>query len=405
MRLDCVSSHAAGNAAGGMLRLHLTPRQGERFGRTDEIWFRVPADFHTHNDSVAAAVLTLVGPRFSEVRFNFAISSYCAETLTRYYGLTTIGPVDAGMEPRRPGRHLALNFSGGVDSTALWVWLHDLAGLAFKVVTTHYTGSKLDEPGYRAYQRDITCETNLRKLHYDRAGRFHAAVPLLFADYLDLWGLTSAHCYEHYPYSMERLAGGAAPHFLVHDQALLAGGLAEVHIARCLLEFGLNRLLVAAAPQRIAAALDASDFPGSRKRAVKSLASRAYFAQLGQEAPAWLQSVPLPEPGSGRRTSTGLHFRMLWLAKHYGAAFAAQLDPRVAEVDLRCLDDMRFDFYERYNTNLIHLMPAPYRNALLAGLHTAGILPYDEVDFEELETVLTLIESQGNPRVVDHPML
>ena len=70
----------------------------------DALWFTVPADFHTHNDSVAAALMTLVGRRFQDVTFNFSISRYCADTLAWYYQLDEIGPVDdiTGTTPAGP---------------------------------------------------------------------------------------------------------------------------------------------------------------------------------------------------------------------------------------------------------------------------------------------------------------
>jgi hypothetical protein len=163
------SSHVDGDYSDGKLHLLIDPERGPGAARhIDPIWFTVPADFHTHNDSVAAALLTLVGQRFRSVSLNLPISRYCAETLAWYYQLDEIGPVDAGLEPRRPGHVLALNFSGGLDSTALWVLLRDLAGVTFKVVTSEYEHSTLDRPGFTGYHRDVSTVTNLRRRGYDR---------------------------------------------------------------------------------------------------------------------------------------------------------------------------------------------------------------------------------------------
>ena len=46
----------------------------------DRIHVQVPRDFHVHNDSVAAALMTLVGRSCPIVTFNFPISTRCAGT-------------------------------------------------------------------------------------------------------------------------------------------------------------------------------------------------------------------------------------------------------------------------------------------------------------------------------------
>ena len=75
-------------------------------GRTrhDEVWFEVPSDFHTHNDSVAAAAMTLLSTSVGAVTFNFGVSERCAEMLREYYRLSHVGPVDSASEPRQLGR-------------------------------------------------------------------------------------------------------------------------------------------------------------------------------------------------------------------------------------------------------------------------------------------------------------
>ena len=138
--------------------------------------------------------MTLVGTTYSDVTFNFPISSYCADILTTYYRLREIGPVDASLEPRQPGRWIGLNFSGGFDSVALWCLLKHELQLDFRVITSDYGGRFAHERlGFKHFARDVSCVTNLRQLGYDGRGRFNAAVPLLYADYLDLSALASGH--------------------------------------------------------------------------------------------------------------------------------------------------------------------------------------------------------------------
>ena len=63
------------------------------------------------------------------------------------------------------------------------------------------------------------------------------------------------------------------------------------------------------------------------------------------------------------------------------------------------MDALSLTFFERYNPSLAMLLPAPLRNPILRGLHAAGVGPYSERDFDELNTLLDFIEHDGNPRV------
>lgn len=395
MWIRFTSSHVTGDFSSGRVEFRIVSSgPGTPPRNSDTVWFTVPRDFHTHNDSVAAALMTLIGRTFPVVTFNFPVSQHCAEILTWYYSLTDIGPIDESMEPRRHGRHIALNFSGGLDSTALWVLLHDLAGIRFKVVTTEYQDFVLDRPGYLPYHRDVSSETNLRKLRYDRLGRFHCATPLLFADYADLWGVVSGHAMNHVPYSYESLMDGSDPAFLVQDATYNAGGLAEVHIARGLNEPGLLKILVEAAPERIPAGLDGSAFRGDRKRAMKSFMLAHLFAASGHPLPEYLREFPLPEPGAGRRSRTGVSFRAVWMLKRLGMESVARVEPHVYGTDLSMLDELSVDFYERYRTSLTHLIPDSIRPRILHGLHAAGVYPYDERDhasLDQLRRYLTVV--------------
>src|SRR5262245_19829444 len=118
------SSHTRLGQHAGQLEIDLTLEDAQA-GQTvcDTISFEIPHDFHSHNDSVAAALLTLIGSRYPAVRFDFPISERCATLLREYYGLHEVGPVDSSLAPRQRGSALGLMFSGGLDSLAMWMIL------------------------------------------------------------------------------------------------------------------------------------------------------------------------------------------------------------------------------------------------------------------------------------------
>jgi hypothetical protein len=292
------------------------------------------------------------------------------------------------LEPRRPGRYVALNFSGGFDSTALWWLLRHELGAEFKVVTTDYGGQQAHEqPSFQRFPRDVTCRTDVRRKRYDRAGRFNAAVPLLFADYLDLHSLASAHTLRQEQADTESLLDGRAPSFLALEAAYQAGGLEEAHYVRCVHSRALQKVLVLAAPHLLPDALLGSGPPGTEKHYTRALGLRAWFEQLGLDVPDYLTDIPLPVHPIPLIRRTRNLMQGLTVAKYFGVDVARPLAPWMDDVDLAVLDDLTLEFLDRYNPNFIHFIPAEAKHQLLAVFHRYGIYPYTEHDWHEIALV------------------
>src|SRR5688572_9467875 len=102
MRASFESSHISRDFSSGELTVRVV-RDDAASGttRADVISFSVPRDFHTHNDSVAAALLIMSAFQYAHVTFNFPVSTTCAELLREHYHLDEVGPVDPDLEPRR----------------------------------------------------------------------------------------------------------------------------------------------------------------------------------------------------------------------------------------------------------------------------------------------------------------
>ena len=65
MRIVFESGHVSGHYPDGRLTIGMAI-EDESIGQTlwDDVSFEVPRDFHSHNDSVAAALRTLAGERY-----------------------------------------------------------------------------------------------------------------------------------------------------------------------------------------------------------------------------------------------------------------------------------------------------------------------------------------------------
>ena len=162
MHIAFHSSHVDGDYSDGKLHLRVAPDIVQGLApRVDAIWFTRAGRLSHPQRQCRRGTNDAGRPALSGRNVQLPHFALCADTLAWYYQLDEIGPVDDALEPRRPGRFLALNFSGGLDSTAIWVLLRDLAKVTFKVVTSEYGHPLLDRPGYSDYQRDsrpkLTC--------------------------------------------------------------------------------------------------------------------------------------------------------------------------------------------------------------------------------------------------------
>lgn len=91
VRLTFDSNHVERDFAGGRLVVRVTIEYDElQFTRREEIFFSVPTDFHAHNDLVAAALMAIMGKGYRSARFNFPISTRCAEMLPSYHRLEDV---------------------------------------------------------------------------------------------------------------------------------------------------------------------------------------------------------------------------------------------------------------------------------------------------------------------------
>ena len=394
MRVVFESSHLSGDFSSGRLEISVGRPDDERgVTQTTETYFSVPPDFHTHNDSVAAALMTLVGYRSTDVRFNFSISSRCAEILTRHYGLDEVGPIATALAPRQPGRWLAVNFSGGLDSTALVVLLRDMLNEPIRIVSSDYGDYfEFERRGFANARQDLVCQTDLRARRLDRAGRFNAAVPLLYADYLDLRALTSGDPFSQELEGMRSLAHGEQPWFLSKADAYAAGGLDELCLTRGLNTPGLLRILIERAPHLLEAGFAAAAKPGAHKHITKGLILKSLYERDGRELPAFLNEITWPATPHifGQDPSDGM--QLLYIARHYGPEVARRLAPGVTSSDLAALAGLTLTFQERYNTNFVALLPPNLRQRTLDAFHACGIYPWDERDWHEVGIVRDLLE-------------
>jgi hypothetical protein len=391
------SSHVTHDFSDGELAIDIVTDDARRgISRHDRVRFAVPRDYHVHNDAVAAALLTLLGRTCSQITFNFPISEHCAALLTSYYSLAQVGPIDPTLEPRQPGRQFALNFSGGTDSTALYLLLQDVLGDDFKVITSDFGGRFVRErSGFQTLRRDITCRTNLRQRGYDEHGRFIAAVPLLFADYLDLGRVASGHGLLQENVTIARRTKAHTPDYRAKEPVYLAGGLREEHIVRGLSSHAILRIILQRAPERLEGAFTASAYRNTEKYYSRMLVVRGLCQELGLPLPAFLEGLPQPQVLWPHIAGQRYSLVTMYALKYLGIAEARAITANFEQFDFSYLDGMTLEFLKRYNTNVVDLLPDDLRPAVLNAFHAYDIYPYQEHDWRELDVVREKVFEPG----------
>jgi hypothetical protein len=302
MHVAFQSSHVARDVSSGELAIDIV-RTDSLAGvvQHDQVHFAIPRNYHVHDDCVAAALMTLVGETCPVVTSNFPISEHCARILTSFYKLEDVGPVDASLEPRRPGRHVAINFSGGVDSTALYLLMQEVLGSDFKVVSYDFGGRfRRERTNFELFHRDVTCRTDLRARGFNRHGRFLASLPLLFADYLDLRSIASGHTLHNERDTIVSTIDGVRPDYRRQDGVYRAGGLAEEHFVRGLASPGAIKIILDRAPERLETALAASARRDSEKYYTRAIWSKHVYERVGLPLPDWLTSLTPPATRASR---------------------------------------------------------------------------------------------------------
>jgi hypothetical protein len=386
MRVSFHSSHVEGDFSSGRLTVRFALEDDVRgVTHAGEFFFDVPPDFHVHSDLVAAALMAVMRRGCGDVRFNFPVSAHCAATLPLFHRCGEVTPVDPDLEPRRPGRYLGVSFSGGLDSLAVLTMLREI-GEEVKVITAEYAGFHREAVGYAGYARDVSCHTNFRRVVGDRGRRFDAAVPLLFADYADLGSFATGHQFGGVPGLWVDPRTG--PREVVWQAPVSdAGGLTEVHIARSLRTAGLLRYIVSAAPEQVERGFHATSAPGTQKYLAKGLMLRHIYQEMDVPIPPFLRNLAYSHRTAGMTTERIIHLSTIWEWRYLRHTSARRVDPRIILGDWSALEPLSLDFFWKYCPLSAELIPAAFRERLLATLRAHGIAPYSAQDYDELEAV------------------
>jgi hypothetical protein len=127
--------------------------------------------------------------------------------------------------------------------------------------------------------------------------------------------------------------------------------------------------------------------PRKFKHYDKGMALRLLYQRRDGSWPAWLDDIPPPHAREHFADIEGPRFFHLYLRRFAGIEMLRAHFDDVDLYDLDLLDTMSLAFMERYNTNFTQYLPSDLRPGVLAAFHEAGLAPYSELDWAELDAL------------------
>ena len=120
------------------------------------------------------------------------------------------------------------------------------------------------------------------------------------------------------------------------------------------------------------------------------------YAHLGLTVPREIARLTLPRRGP--HNNCGLW--CVWTWRNAEPPMALLINRNIGEIDFTPLEGLSLDFYWRHCSRTARLIPAEFRETLLAGLVSAGVEPLAPEDYEELERVRQFVLSVNPPGAV-----
>src|SRR4029079_12030450 len=136
--------------------------------------------------------------------------------------------------------------------------------------------------------------------------------------------------------------------FLNQTPVVEAGGLRELHVARCLHTPALLKYLVLVAPERIDLGLHATSRADTLKYLAKLMMLRHIHRELGRPMPPYLAKADTRPARLGGPNTRTVSLWTVWPWRFLHPLLASRVDPRLPSIDWSPLAPYRLDFYWKY---------------------------------------------------------
>lgn len=358
--------------------------RSSKYGRDDRLEFALsPNPGEVAPDAIAIALSTLCGSAYGKIDIELDVSEQCAKAVEGYtHASVSFSGTKEAFRPAEPSAvNFALNFSGGFDSLAAYSLMpRNLT----KLVSMDWGGQFFREGLFFKRFNPYTVTTNVQRLGYCReTWTFMGMGMILFARPLDIgYGVFGGN----FEASIGQIMRCPRIAKVYQTDPFSFLGIKDMRVAHGLTEVGSIMTVMKLSPSCFGDSLKSLAAPGSEKLYRKSVLSYIVNKKFGCGVDVQIQNEPV-KPAYRFGDNVALDMLCLYEMKHVGRGIASKtiMDiPADAEDVVRGLD---LSFFERLNTNFIGSIPSCCRDYYMSQLMKAGIRPYDEEDWYELDVV------------------
>lgn len=357
-------------------------------GTADCLTFTLKPEIHAlHHDAIACALATMCGESYRDVYLELTISDKTKAILENFTGAKwhTLGSIPA-IELQESNKQIMLNFSGGFDSLAAKALLPDDT----KLVAVDFGGWFEREAKFFKQFEPNTLTTNFRKLKYDREDwTFMGVGACLFSQALGAKYNVFGAIIEA---KIDQINDQPECVHNLDTMPFSALGLKDMRVTNGLTEVATVMLVTYYYPEHVQDSLKSLAAPGSeklyRKQVLTDIVCKRYRRQVGNIE----FTVPVKEKVAVPfGTTFALDFLTLYELKYAGIEVVSHTVTDIPPEAIELANRLGMRFYERLNTNFLPTIPKEMRQDYLDKLHAAGVVEYDENDWNELREVRKLL--------------
>ena len=355
----------------------------------DRICFSLtPAVQMLHPDAIACALATLCGEGYHDVYLDLVISVEAKaqlETFTNAVWHTRSGSIPAYNAPDEKDGIL-LNFSGGFDSLAAKALLPENTEL----IAVDFGGWFQREADFFERFSPHILKTNFRQLKYDReTWTFMGAGALLFSNALNCKYNVFGTIFEANEDQINDHPLNAAS---VDTLPFSILGMKDIRLTNGLTEVGTAMVVTHFYPDIVLDSLKSLAAAGSeklyRKQVLLNIICNKYHRQI---SPVEYNAPDTKNVSVPFGTNYALDFLALYELKNAGEEIVHNTVTDIPADAYALAEKLSLRFYERLNPSFLHTVPDQIRPYYLDRLHEAGIVEFDDDDWNELHQVRQLL--------------
>jgi len=340
------------------------------------------------NDSIAVIIAAMVLDKYKHINYQFAISATALSEIEKLtLAAVTVPEVLAETSPA-PRSGGALNFSGGLDSTAAQLLCPGLQPVKVRRQAA-LSDPNITAPDGAEAPGLLTVTTNASEFvfaHYP-VGYYNLAA-LMLADTAGIGHVVDGRIMTDDPYLFGFLDGFYPKVLPLPDEVR---GVKILYPFVGLTKAGIYKIIHALSPDKLQPASAASGFIThnvpleAMRNTLKMLLRKAIAGEL---IPV---DVIAPVNWEAAKNGGSIVFYAMYILKRLGRTAASLLIDDIPEEVVQLATSLNLNFYERYDPRALKNIPEEFADYLLSRFEAAGIELYDEVDYAERAQVLGLI--------------